>query len=140
MDAKRARYVGEEIKDSFYFGQVDYNAQRLARTMISHAYQQSFENVNRNDPFVIGYRWLTSNFHGRVCDICRERAETDQYDLGTGVFPKDALPLDHPNGMCTFEAVMPDDMKTIAQKIGMWYNSPVGTYPEIDRYVLDFIQ
>ena len=96
--------------------------------------------MNRNDPFVIGYRWLTSNFHGRVCDICRERAETDQYGLGTGVFPKDALPLDHPNGMCTFEAVMPDDMKTIAQKIGMWYNSPVGTYPDIDRYVLDFVQ
>ena len=96
--------------------------------------------MNRNDPFVIGYRWLTSNFHGRMCDICRERAETDQYGLGTGVFPKDALPLDHPNGMCTFEAVMLDDMKTIAQKIGMWYNSPVGTYPDIDRYVLDFVQ
>lgn len=140
VEAGRAQYVGEKIKDTFYFGKVDYNAQRLARTMISHAYQQSFENVNRNDPFVIGYRWLTSNFHGRVCDICRERAETDQYGLGEGVFPKDALPLDHPNGMCTFEAVMPDDMKTIAQKIGMWYNSPVGTYPDIDRYVLDFVQ
>lgn len=140
VNAGRAQYVGEKIKDSFYFGQVDYNAQRLARTLISHAYQQSFENVNRNDPFVIGYRWLTSNFHGRVCEICRERAETDQYGLGEGVFPKDALPLDHPNGMCTFEAVIPDSMSDIAKKIGMWYNSPVGTYPDIDRYALDFIQ
>ena len=109
--------AGYKIKDSVYFGKIDYNALRLARTMISHAYQQSFENVNRNDPFVVGYRWLTSNFHGRVCEICRERAETDQFGLGVGVFPKDQLPLDHPNGMCTFEAVIPDSMTDIARKI-----------------------
>lgn len=131
--------AGNKIKDQFYFGKVDYNAQRLARTMITHAYQQSFETVNRNDPFVIGYKWLTSNFHGRVCEICRERETTDQFGLGEGVFPKDQLPLDHPNGMCTFEAVIPDSMTDIAHKIGMWYQSPVGTYPEIDLYALDFM-
>ena len=38
----RANYIGEEIKDSVYFGRIDYNAMRLARTLISHAYQQSF--------------------------------------------------------------------------------------------------
>lgn len=111
----------------------------MARTLISHAYQQSFENVNRNDPFVVGYRWLTSNFHGRVCEICRARAETDQFGLGVGVFPKDQLPLDHPNGMCTFEAVIPDSMTDIARKIGQWYQAPTGTYPDIDRYALDFV-
>lgn len=131
--------VGNKIKDSVYFGKIDYNALRLARTMISHAYQQSFENVNRNDPFVVGYRWLTSNFHGRVCEICRERSETDQFGLGVGVFPKDQLPLDHPNGMCTFEAVIPDSMTDIARKIGQWYQAPIGTYPDIDKYALDFV-
>lgn len=131
--------TGNKIKDSVYFGKIDYNALRLARTMISHAYQQSFENVNRNDPFVIGYRWLTSNFHGRVCEICRERSETDQFGLGIGVFPKDQLPLDHPNGMCTFEAVIPDSMTDIARKIGQWYQAPIGTYPDIDKYALDFV-
>lgn len=135
----RASHVGEKIKDSFYPGRVDYNALRLARTMISHAYQQSFETMNRNDPFVIGYRWLTSSFHGRVCDICRGRAENDSYGLGAGVFPKDALPLDHPNGMCTFEVVMSDSMKGIADMIGRWYSSPVGTFPEIDRYANEFL-
>ncbi len=137
--AGRAKYVGEEIKDSVYFGKIDYNALRLARTLISHAYQQSFETVNRNDPFVIGYRWLTSSFHGRVCKICKRMAETDQFELGMGVFPKDQLPLDHPNGMCTFEAVIPDSMTDIAKKIGQWYQSPIGTFPEIDRYALDFM-
>lgn len=131
--------VGNKTKDSVYFGKIDYNALRLARTLISHAYQQSFENVNRNDPFVVGYRWLTSNFHGRVCEICRARAETDQFGLGVGVFPKDQLPLDHPNGMCTFEAVIPDSMTDIARKIGQWYQAPIGTYPDIDRYALDFV-
>lgn len=131
--------AGNKIKDSVYLGKIDYNALRLARTLISHAYQQSFENVNRNDPFVVGYRWLTSNFHGRVCEICRARAETDQFGLGVGVFPKDQLPLDHPNGMCTFEAVIPDSMTDVARKIGQWYQASIGTYPDIDRYALDFV-
>ena len=135
----RASRVGEKIRDVYYPGRVDYNALRLARTMVSHAYQQSFENMNRNDPFVIGYRWLISNFHGRVCDVCRGRAENDSYGLGAGIFPKDALPLDHPNGMCTFEVVMSGSMTDIAEQIGRWYNAPVGTYPDIDRYANEFL-
>lgn len=130
---------GQKVKDKFRFGKVDYNAQRLARTMISHAYQQSFMRVNENDPFVVGYRWLTSNFHGRICPLCTERGTTNQYGLGVGVFPKDELPLDHPNGMCTFEAVIPESMSDIATKIGQWYQSPVGTFPEIDNYAMDFV-
>lgn len=124
--------AGNKIKDSVYFGRIDYNAMRLARTLISHAYQQSFETVNKNDPFVIGYRWLTSNFHGRVCDICRGREGH--------IFKKNELPLDHPNGMCTFEAVILDSMTDIAKKIGKWYESPIGTYPEIDKYAMDFMK
>lgn len=135
----RATKVGERIHDKFYFGNVDYNAQRLARTMVSHAYQQAFQIVNEKDPFVIGYRWLTSNFHGRVCQLCIDRATKDQYGLGAGVFPKDQLPLDHPNGMCTFEAVMPDSMEDIADKIGKWYEAPIGTYKAIDDYALTFM-
>mgnify|MGYP000000575464 FL=1 len=129
---------GNKIKDTFRFGKVDYNAQRLARTMVSHAYQQSFMAVNEKDPFVIGYRWLTSNFHGRVCPICTDRATKDAYGLGAGIFPKDALPMDHPNGMCTYEAVTDDDMNTIAKRIADWYKAPSGTYPDIDAYAADF--
>lgn len=130
---------GERVQDKFRFGKVDYNAQRLARTLISHAYQQSFQRVNKNDPFVTGYRWLTSNFHGRICPLCTERATSDNYGMGAGIFPKDELPLDHPNGMCTFEAVIPDSLTEIARKIGEWYKAPIGTFPEIDRYAQDFM-
>lgn len=129
---------GNKISDSFYIGDVDYNAQRLSRTMVSHAYQQSFMSVNEHDPFVVGYRWLTSNFHGRVCPVCIDRATRDAYGLGAGIFPKDKLPIDHPNGMCTYEAVIEDSMDDIGKKIADWYKSPVGTYPEIDRYADDF--
>lgn len=129
--AGRAKYVGETITDYFYPGRVDYNALRLARTMVSHAYQQAFERVNRNDPFVTGYRWITSNFHGRVCSICRGREGR--------IFPKDELPMDHPNGMCTFEAVMDLSMNQISDRIAAWYNVPYGTYPDIDRFALDFV-
>lgn len=129
--AGRATSIGQRITDYFYPGRVDYNALRLARTMVSHAYQQAFERVNRNDPFVTGYRWITSNFHGRVCSICRGREGR--------IFPKDELPMDHPNGMCTFEAVMDLSMNQIADRIAAWYSAPYGTFPDIDRFALDFV-
>lgn len=131
VEAGRAKNIGDRISDRFYPGKIDYNALRLARTLVSHAYQQSFERVNRNDPFVTKYRWLTSNFHGRVCPICLERSGK--------LFNKNELPLDHPNGMCTFEAVIPYTMDEIAEKIGKWYQAPIGTYPEIDKYATDFL-
>jgi hypothetical protein len=139
VEAGRAKEIGEKIKDSYYPGRVDYNAMRLSRTMITHAYQQSMEATNKNNPFVIGYRWLTSDFHGRVCNLCLDRATKDSYGLGPGVFPKDDLPLDHPNGMCTFEVVMSDDLSGISDMIDKWYKEPIGTYPDIDKYASDFI-
>lgn len=133
---KRSRvitWVDENGKTQrFYFGNVDYNAQRLARTMIGHAYQQSFEEVNRYDPFVTGYIWLASGLHGRMCKVCEDR--DGQF------FKKNELPLDHPNGMCTFEAYMSDDLDTISKKIDEWYKAPSGTYPDIDRYAMTFLR
>lgn len=112
---------------------VDYNAQRLARTMVSHAYQQSFEKTTRYNPFVTGYRWLVSNAHGRVCELCLGRASQNDYGLGTGVYPKGSLPLDHPNGMCTFEAVFQDSMEDIAIRLADWAKG--NSDKEIDRYI-----
>ena len=113
---------------------VDYNAQRLANTLISHAYQQSFIATTEKNPFFTGYKWLTSHSHRGVCEICRERAETDQYGLGTGVFPKDKLPLDHPNGVCTYAVVTTKSRKDMTDDIAKWYHSPKGTYPELDKF------
>lgn len=101
------KYVNPDISrvvQAGTLGEVDYNAQRLARTMVQHAYQEAFVAATKDNPFVEAYRWITSGA-SNVCQLCIQREEEDEYGLGEGVYPKDALPLDHPNGNCTFEIV-----------------------------------
>ena len=102
---------------------VDYNAQRLARTMVSHAYQQSFVRTTQKNPFVTKYKWVGSNSH-RICPICAAR--DGQF------FEKDELPLDHPNGMCTFVAVMDGSMVDMADRIADWASGKPDL--ELDEY------
>lgn len=90
---------------------VDYNAQRLARTMVSHAYQQSLLATTKYNPFVTGYRWRSAHTH-RTCELCNERDGQ--------VYSANDLPLDHPNGLCTFIAELSDSMSDIADRIGDW--------------------
>lgn len=90
---------------------VDYNAQRLARTMVSHAYQQSLLATTKYNPFVTGYKWRSAHTH-RTCELCNERDGQ--------VYSANDLPLDHPNGLCTFIAELSDSMSDIADRIGDW--------------------
>lgn len=92
---------------------VDYNAQRLVRTIMQHAFQQSFINTTYYNPFVTKYRWLASGTH-RMCEICAER-DGQTYE-------KDDLPIDHPNGMCTYEAIIPDSNEDITDRLANWVN------------------
>lgn len=110
---------------------VDYNAQRLARTMVSHAYQQSLERVCNKNPFVIGYKWRSAHT-ARTCEICNQRSTEDHHGLGPGVYPKGELPLDHPNGMCTFLTVMSDDLMGISNRLADWANG--GKDPALDQW------
>lgn len=107
---------------------VDYNAQRLARTMVSHAYQQAFVRTTKPNPFVTKYRWLASNSN-RVCELCNSRDGV--------LFEKDDLPMDHPNGMCTFTAVIDQPMTDIADRIADWALGKPD--PELDTFA-QFLQ
>lgn len=108
-----------------YKKQVDYNAQRLARTLVQHGYQQSFIATTQKNPFITEYVWRSNG--SRVCDLCKAR---------DGVhYKKTELPMDHPNGMCTMEPVVADDM---ADQLADWFNSPDGTYPDIDEFAKQF--
>ena len=99
---------------------VDYNAQRLARTLVSHAYQQSFVRTTKDNPFFEGYRWLTSGNH-EVCEICRDRAtKIHAKGLPAGVYPKDELPNDHPNGKCTFSVYTEQSTDDIVDSLLNW--------------------
>lgn len=108
-----------------YKKQVDYNAQRLARTLVQHGYQQSFIATTQKNPFITEYVWRSNG--SRVCELCLAR---------DGVhYKKTELPMDHPNGMCTMEPVVVDDM---VDKLSDWANSPDGTYPDIDEFAKQF--
>lgn len=90
---------------------VDYNAQRLARTMIQHAYQQSMVQSMKYNPFCEGVIWHSVFAHGRTCELCKER-DGITYSLSK-------LPLDHPNGLCYFEPAL-DKMENIADRLANW--------------------
>lgn len=108
-----------------YKKQVDYNAQRLARTLVQHGYQQSFVAVTEKNPFITEYIWRSNG--SRVCQLCLARDGAH--------FKKDELPLDHPNGMCTIEPVVAEDM---VDQLADWFNSPDGTFPSIDEFAGNF--
>lgn len=108
-----------------YRGKVDYNAQRLARTLVQHGYQQSFIAATEKNPLILKYQWLANG--SRVCPICMDRDGQ--------IYEKGDLPMDHPNGMCTMLPVVDDN---IIDKLADWYNSPDGTYPELDEFSKNF--
>ena len=108
-----------------YKKQVDYNAQRLGRTLVQHSYQQSFISTTQKNPFVTDYIWNSNG--SRVCELCasRDGKHYSKYDL----------PMDHPNGMCT---MIPNVVNNLEDKLADWYNSPDGTFPEIDEFAKNF--
>lgn len=108
-----------------YKRKVDYNAQRLARTLAQHGYQQSFIATTEKNPFITDYIWRANG--SRVCELCKSR-DGHHYKKGE-------LPMDHPNGMCVMEPVVVDD---IEDRLADWFNSPDGTYPEIDEFAKSF--
>lgn len=105
---------------------VDYNAQRLARTMVSHAYQFSFVESTKYNPFITKYKWISSH-DKRVCPICKERDGK--------LFDKDKLPLDHPNGRCTFVSVFEKSTKQISDEMAAWVKGKEGDFPKLDAYM-----
>lgn len=108
-----------------YKKQIDYNAQRLARTLVQHSYQQSFISTTKDNPFVLDYVWRANG--SRVCELCMSRDGMH--------YKKDDLPMDHPNGMCVMEPTIDKNMN---EKLADWFNSPDGTYPEIDEFASNF--
>lgn len=105
---------------------VDYNAQRLARTLTQHAFQQATKACNDPNPFVTGYIWHSAMIHGRSCSLCMDR--DGQF------FTKDEVPLDHPNGLCTILPYVDQKLSDIANQIAYWVEAPKGTCPEIDNF------
>jgi len=105
---------------------VDYNAQRLARTLTQHAFQQATKECNDPNPFIDGYIWHSAMIHGRTCSTCMDR--DGQF------FTKEEVPMDHPQGLCTILPYVGKDLSFVANQIADWTEAPEGTYPDIDQF------
>ena len=123
VNPRAARQWNLKTKDGIriYPKKVDYAAQRLARTLSQHAYQQTIVQTTLKNPMVLGIRWRANG--SRVCEICKARDGQ--------VYPKNELPLDHPNGMCVMEPIYLADSDDMIAK---WVNSPAGTCPSMDAW------
>ena len=104
---------------------VDYNAQRLARTLIQHSYQQAYRQTIKNNPFVEGVIWHSVFAAGRTCALCQER-DGQRYEKGKE-------PLDHPQGLCYLEPDIPMSMTSIADELADWAHGK--SNPQLDAYM-----
>lgn len=118
--SKQFKWNGPEGYPPIYGKKVDYNAQRLVRTLTQHTYQQSVVATAKSNPLIEKIRWVSNG--SRVCPLCMERDGK--------VFPITKVPLDHPNGMCVLEPVVNWDK---LDELADWVNEPDGTYPWWDN-------
>ena len=106
------KYVRPDAKVPYTMGvhnQVtDYNAQRLARTLIQHTYQQTLVALTKDNPFVNGYIWHANGAHS--CELCEER--------DSQIYSADDLPREHPNGMCSMEPII--DLERMIREVSDW--------------------
>lgn len=136
------RYVGSTGGKKFDWGKVypgsktkiDYNASRLARTLLNHAFQQSFKESGAKNPWINYYIWHSAFAHGRTCQVCMDLdgQKFAKEDDNSGKYPE--LPLDHPNGLCywTYEI----DSSSMVDDLAKWVNGePNGDMnSKIDEY------
>jgi hypothetical protein len=134
LAADLEQYVKPPAKRDFDWGKVypdlsgkkvDFNAQRLARTSINHAYFLDNVKVCTENPFVTAMHWDLSNAHDERQvipfgpDECDDYAEHDE-GLGLGNFPPEEIPVPHPQCLCVQWAVIPDSLENIGARIGAW--------------------
>lgn len=106
--------------------QIEYNSLRLARTSINHSYFESNRRSTEKNPYATGMLWELSGAHyerqikpfGR--DECDDFAEQDDYNLGTGVWPADKIPVPHPNCLCHQSAVIEKSLEEVGKELREW--------------------
>lgn len=98
---------------------VDYNAQRLARTAVNHAFQQAQKRSCEKNPYVTGIRWVSAGIHGRTCPVCSDRDGQ--------LFKVNEVPLDHPNGLCTTIPEIPMSFDEIGTELRYWIDGELNS-------------
>lgn len=118
--------------------QVDYNAQRLARTSITHAHREAQYRSAAANPFVEAVHWELSDEHyNRQVkhwgeDICDDYANQNWHGLGKGNFPPNQVPIGHPQCLCHTYPVIEKSLDEIADELKAWVD---GKNPELDERI-----
>lgn len=116
---------------------ISYQAQRLARTSLTHAHNETYIQGSKMNPFCKGLKWNLSPSHyerqvekwGQ--DICDEYATRDSYSRGQGVYPADKYPVAHPNCLCyPTQEIVP--VEKAREEIIKWLNG--GSNTLLDRW------
>ncbi|MCT4507931.1 MAG: hypothetical protein N4A48_04095 [Tepidibacter sp.] len=128
------KYINPEAKKDWEWNKVypntrkkvDYNAQRLARTSINHAFLSANIRSSSKNPYVEAMHWelSTSHYERQIKpfgeDECDDYANQDSYNLGTGNFPVEKVPLPHPQCLCVVYAVIPKSLEEIGSELRAW--------------------
>jgi hypothetical protein len=122
--------------------QVDYNAQRLARTSITHGFRESQYRSAEKNPFVTAIHWSLSPEHyvRQVMrhgeDECDIYAKQNDYGLGRGNFPVDNVPLSHPQCLCSTYAVIVKSLDEVADELRDWVHG--GSNTKLDQWYNEY--
>ena len=104
--------------------QIDYNAQRLARTAINHAYWAANVETALANPFCTAMHWQLSPSHyeRQVArfgeDVCDTYASHEE-GLGRGNFPIKNVPMPHAQCLCVQYQVVPE-LDEVADRLARW--------------------
>lgn len=121
---------------------VDYNAQRLARTSITHAFRESQYRSAQRNPFIEAIHWeLSSEHYSRQVakwgpDECDDYANQNDYGLGVGNFPKDDVPLSHPQCLCSTIPVIVKSLDEVADELRKWLDG--GYNPALNKWYNEY--
>jgi hypothetical protein len=82
------------------------DARQIARTEIAQSFHEADRMAAMESGITKGLKWTLSKNHPGE-DICDKLAQQDKYDLGSGVYPADELPvLPHPHCMCSTRFIL----------------------------------
>lgn len=113
--ARRSRGLGNWLENATDEAEIEaikaarkiaYDARRIARTEVAHAYHESDRTMSEKSPIVKGIQWNLSPRHPKP-DICDVYAKHDFHGMGPGVYPPEYLPpLPHPHDLCFMTHVL----------------------------------
>jgi hypothetical protein len=101
---KVQKHIIDVVDGKKIYQNVSWQSTRLARTSITHSFNENTLSQAYSNPFNQGMKWELSpehsvRMHGKR-DVCDDYAGQNSYDLGTGVFPLDKVPVAHPCCLC----------------------------------------